>query len=112
MTNPQPPKTINEILDQLPTDPPAPAAHPDTDPRQSPKFLLGCAQTADILADELARNANCPCRLCKLSLFYTRVAAFMARETLQAAITGDTAKLQAVVDVVERLKSETEKRQA
>lgn len=85
---------------------PQPAAcPPGPAPADDPVLIAGLSRAYQLGADALARKLNCGCARCKLLEYDTKVSTFMVRETLRAAFTGDTSKLEALAKLVDEMKT-------
>ncbi len=78
----------------------------DTLPKDDPAYLAKYAKSAEMCARQLASQKECPCPRCKLSMFETAISKYACEQTVAAAITGDTSKLQAILDLIEGRKRE------
>lgn len=97
-----PSELFAEVLGKLfGTPAPKPAKHV-TPPKDSPEFIQSFADKAARMARGAKDAAACGCVQCALCLFYLKVEEFVCSETVAAAHTGDTSKLQALVDLIEQ----------
>lgn len=75
-------------------------------PKDDPAYLAKYADSAAKCADQLRSLKACPCPRCKLSMFETAVSEYVCAETVRAAVTGDTSKLQQFLDLIAAQKAE------
>lgn len=74
-------------------------------PKDDPGFIAQPLSIVDRCKKQLAVMEKCTCPRCKLALFPVRIQEFAEAETIAAAYTGDTSKLQALCDLIEQLKA-------
>ena len=65
----------------------------DVEPRDDPAFVAQVALAAELTAADAARKTRCGCKCCLLALPQVAVMAWMCRETLRDAFTGDRSRL-------------------
>lgn len=93
-----------DLLKALGLDAPPPRHPPTVEMRDDPRTVATYARCAQAAADSISQKTNCGCPICKLTIFEARAAAFMQQETIRAAFTGDTSRLEAVVRLIDELK--------
>ncbi len=72
----------------------------DTLPKDDPAYLAKYSNNAALCAQYLANQKSCPCPRCKLSMFETAISEYVCTQTVAAALTGDTSKLQGILDLI------------
>lgn len=97
---------LGKLLAEAAKNPPS-GEPKETLPKDDPQFIQKYVNVAVYCEQELPLRQACPCPRCKLALFEVQVTQFVCRETVAAAYTGDTSKLQAILDCVEKLKAGT-----
>lgn len=77
----------------------------DTQPKDDPQWVAKYAIALNQIQQCIVIARNCPCPRCNLDLFEFQISEFVCRQTVEAAYTGDTSKLQAVLDLITKMKA-------
>ena len=74
-------------------------------PSNDPDFIRQMAEAEVLYAEQINTRKTCGCARCKLAVYHDLINVFVVHEIIAAAFTKDTSKLQALVDLVEKLKA-------
>jgi hypothetical protein len=99
------PTTFGDLVNQTLSQVAAVNQPKHTQPKDDPAFIERYSKTARQVQQEAVIANNCPCPSCKLALYELTIEQFACTETVKAAFTGDTSKLQAVCDLIAKMKA-------